>query len=88
MAEAEMKSIASIRLQEKYNCVRAYESIGAPMEEFCKDWTKTTGKMLNVKLKKDKLSKWVQASRFEDWAGFVQHAELADLLKAKRAPKI
>ena len=33
MAEAEMKSIASIRLQEKYNCVRAYESIGAPMEE-------------------------------------------------------
>ena len=63
MAEAEMKSIASIRLQEKYNCVRAYESIGAPMEEFCKDWTKTTGKMLNVKLKKDKLSKWVQASR-------------------------
>ena len=41
MAEAEMKSIASIRLQEKYNCVRAYEAIGARMEDFCKDWTKT-----------------------------------------------
>lgn len=47
VAEAQKKSLGSLRLQEKYNVVRAYEAIGARQDEFVKDWNKTTGKALN-----------------------------------------
>ena len=38
VAEAEKKSLGSLRLQEKYNVVRGFEGIGAKQEEFVKDW--------------------------------------------------
>ena len=82
VAEAQQASLGSLRLQEKFNCVRAYEAIGARQQEFVKDYNKTTGKVLNVTLMQEKLSKWVTASRFEDWAGFVEHGQ-----KPRSAPK-
>ena len=58
VADAEKKSLGSLRLQEKDNVVRGYEAIGAKQDEFIKDWNKTTGKALNVVLAQEKLSKW------------------------------
>ena len=52
VAEAEKKNLGSLRLQEKFNVVRAYEAIGARQDEFVKDWNKTTGKALNVTLER------------------------------------
>ena len=37
-AEAVDKGLGTLRLQEKMNCVRQYEALGAKQEDFCKEF--------------------------------------------------
>ena len=36
-AEAKEKHLGALRLQEKFNCVRQYQGLGANQEDFCND---------------------------------------------------
>ena len=65
----EKKGAGGLRLQVKYNAVYAYEVLGCGQEEFVKDWNKTTGSVLGVGLDPTKFSKWIKASKLEDWGG-------------------
>ena len=53
-AEAKEKHLGALRLQEKFNCVRQYSGLRVTLEDFCKEWNKSTGKSLNVTLTKEK----------------------------------
>ncbi len=42
-AEAVDKGLGTLRLQEKLNCARQYEALGAKQGEFCKEWNRSPG---------------------------------------------
>ncbi len=49
-AEAVNKGLGTLRLQEKLNCVRQYEAFGAKREDFCKEWNRSSGKILQEQI--------------------------------------
>ena len=57
-AEAKEEHLGALRLQEKFNCVRQYHGLVAKQEDFCKEWNRGSGKVLQVTLTVDKLAKW------------------------------